>query len=125
MELNELTQKIIGCAIEVHKNLGPGMLESTYEECLKFELEKIGMKVEQQKELPLIYKGLRIEKAYKLDLLVENKVIVELKSVEKIKDIHKAQLLTYLKLTNKELGLLINFNVDLLKDGVTRLRNKT
>jgi GxxExxY protein len=125
MELNELTQKIIGCAIEVHKNLGPGMLESTYEECLKFELEKIGMKVEQQKELPLIYKGLRIEKAYKLDLLVENKVIVELKFVEKIKDIHKAQLLTYLKLTNKELGLLINFNVDLLKDGVTRLRNKT
>ncbi len=124
MELNELTQKIIGCAIEVHKNLGPGMLESTYEECLKFELEKKCIKVEQQKELPLIYKGLLIENAYKLDLIIEDKIILELKSVEKIKGVHKAQLLTYLKLSNKELGLLINFNVDLLKDGITRLKNR-
>ena len=124
MVLNELSQKIIGCAIEVHKVLGPGMLESTYEECLKFELEKMGLKVEQQKEFLLNYKGLSIEKAYKLDLLIEDRVIVELKSIENIKDVHKAQLLTYLKLTNKELGLLINFNVELLKDGVTRLRKK-
>ncbi len=122
MELNELSQKIIGCAIEVHKNLGPGMLESTYEECLKFELEKIGLGVENQKELPLKYKGLSIEKAYKIDLLVDGKIIIELKAVEKIKEVHKAQLLTYLKLSNKKLGLLINFNVDLLKNGVMRFK---
>ena len=122
MRLNELSQKIIGCAIEVHKNLGPGMLESAYEECLKFELEKIGLKVEQQKEMPLIYKEISIEKGYKLDLLVEDEIIVELKAVEKIKEIHKAQLLTYLKLANKELGLLVNFNVDLLKNGIMRLK---
>ena len=123
MKLNELSSLIIGAAIEVHKNLGPGMLESTYEECLKFELEKLGLKVEQQKEFKLNYKGLEIEKAYRIDLMVEDRVIIELKAVEQIKEVHEAQLLTYLKILNKDLGLLINFNVKLLKNGIKRFRN--
>jgi GxxExxY protein len=123
MELNELSREIIGAAIEVHRNLGPGMLESTYEECLKFELESIGLKVEQQKEFNLNYKGLIIEKAYRTDLIVNNRIILELKSVEEIKGVHEAQLLTYLKLLDKEVGLLINFNVKILKNGIKRFKN--
>lgn len=123
MGLNELSGKIIGAAIEVHRNLGPGMLESTYEECLKYELENIGLKVEQQREFNLNYKGIIKKKAYKADLIVNNRVIVELKSVEKIKEVHEAQLLTYLKLLDKELGLLINFNVKILKNGIKRFKN--
>ena len=123
MEINSLTSKIIGLAIEVHKNLGPGLLEKTYEECLCIELENNGLKYECQKLVPIIYKGKEIKDAYRMDILVENRVIVELKAVEKIDKVHKAQLLTYLKLSNKEIGLLINFNVSILKDGIHRVIN--
>jgi len=123
MELDELSHKIIGSAIEVHRNLGPGMLESAYEECLILELRHRGLKVEQQKEFKLIYKGVEIKKAYRIDLIVEDKIVIELKAVEKLTEIHEAQILTYLKLLNKELGLLINFNVKLLKTGIKRFRN--
>lgn len=125
MEINSLTSKIIGLAIEVHRNLGPGLLEKTYEECLCIELENNGLKYECQKLVPIIYKGKEIKDAYRIDILVENRVIIELKAVEKIDKVHKAQLLTYLKLTNKEIGLLINFNVSLLKDGIHRIINNT
>lgn len=125
MEINSLTSKIIGLAIEVHSNLGPGLLEKTYEECLCIELENNGLKYECQKLVPIIYKGKEIKDAYRMDILVENGVIIELKAVEKIDKVHKAQLLTYLKLTNKEIGLLINFNVSLLKDGIHRIINNT
>ena len=123
MELNELTSKIIGASIEVHKNLGPGLLEKTYEECLCIELERVGLRYEKQIILPIEYKGRVIEGAYRIDVLVEDKIILELKAIEKIEKIHKAQLLTYLKLSNKELGLLINFNVELLKSGISRVIN--
>ena len=121
MELNDLTSKIIGASIEVHKNLGPGLLEKTYEECLCIELERVGLRYEKQITLPIEYKGRVIEGAYRIDVLVEDKIILELKAIEKIEKIHKAQLLTYLKLSNKELGLLINFNVELLKSGISRV----
>lgn len=123
MEINVLTSKIIGLAIEVHKNLGPGLLEKTYEECLCIELENNGLKYECQKLVPIIYKGKEIKDAYRIDILVEDCVILELKAVEKIDKIHKAQLLTYLKLSNKEIGLLVNFNVSILKDGIHRVIN--
>ena len=123
MELNELTSKIIGASIEVHKNLGPGLLEKKYEECLCIELERVGLRYEKQIILPIEYKGRVIEGAYRIDVLVEDKIILELKAIEKIEKIHKAQLLTYLKLSNKELGLLINFNVELLKSGISRVIN--
>lgn len=123
MELNELTSKIIGAAIEVHKILGPGLLEKTYEECLCIELEKIDLKYKKQIVLPIEYKGRMVEGAYRIDILVEDKIILELKAIEKIEKIHKAQLLTYLKLSKKELGLIINFNVELLKTGISRIIN--
>lgn len=123
MELNELTEKIIGCAIKVHKALGPGLLESTYETCLIHELKKSGLKVESQLQLPVFYDGLKLDAGYKIDLLVEDKIIIELKSVESLLPIHEAQLLTYLKLADKKLGLLINFNVNLLKNGIKRIAN--
>lgn len=118
-----LINRIIGAAIEVHRNLGPGLLESTYEICLCKELEILGIKFERQRELKVNYKGLSIKEAYRIDILVEDEIILELKAVETLKDIHKFQLLTYLKLSNKKLGLLINFNVKLLKDGITRVIN--
>lgn len=121
--LNQLTSKIIGASIEVHKNLGPGLLERTYEECLCIELEKLGINYSRQVLLPINYKGKIIEDAYRLDLLVETEVIVELKSISKLEKIHKSQLLTYLKLSKKQLGLLINFNVNILKDGIIRVIN--
>jgi GxxExxY protein len=120
MEFDELSGKIIGCAIEVHKNLGPGLLESAYERCLSYELNAAGLKNETQKELPIDYKGMRIDSGYRIDLIVENSIIVELKSVDKILPIHEAQLLTYIKLSGVKIGLLINFNVTKLKEGIKR-----
>ena len=122
MELNELTYKIIGCAYNVHKALGPGLLESTYEKCLCFELEKLGIKYEKQKELPINYKGITIDNGYRIDILVEDKIVIELKSVEILQPIHSAQLTTYLKLSQKQLGLLINFNVTNLQNGIRRYK---
>jgi len=121
MNINEITEKIIGCAIEVHKHLGPGLLESSYEACLLYELEKKGLKVKKQLGLPLIYKEIKLEVGYRMDFLVEDSVIVEIKSVEALTDVHTAQVLTYLKLSNSKIGLLINFNVTRLKEGIKRL----
>lgn len=123
MELNDISGKIIECAIKVHRILGPGLLESTYEACLVHELRKAGLKVESQVFLPVFYEGIEIDAGYRLDILVEDVVIVELKAVEGILPIHEAQLLTYLKLSHKKLGLLINFNVVLLKNGIKRKVN--
>ena len=123
MHENEISEKIIGCAIEVHKALGPGLLESAYEECLFHEIRQTGLKVEKQKPLPLIYKEVKLEVGYRLDLIVENKVIIEVKSVEALNDIHTAQVLTYLKISGCKLGLLMNFNVLRVKDGIKRLVN--
>lgn len=120
---NELAHQIYFAALKVHQHLGPGLLESAYEECLFYELQKIGLRVEKQKALPLIYEEIRLEIGYRLDLLVENKVVVEIKAVESFTDVHTAQVITYLKLTGCKLGLLINFNVALLKNGVKRLVN--
>jgi GxxExxY protein len=123
MQLNELTQIILNCSYRVHTNLGPGLLESAYEECLFYELKLLGINVQKQKPLPLIYKDVRLEAGYRLDLLVENKVVLEIKSVECLHDVHMAQVLTYLKLSKCKIGLLINFNVKSLKDGIKRLIN--
>ena len=122
-EIDSLSNKIIGAAIEVHRLLGPGLLESAYEECLSKELDIRGIKVKRQVILPIEYKGIKIESAYRLNLLVEDKIILELKSVAAIEPIHESQLLTYLKLTKLWLGLVINFNVPLLKDGIKRIVN--
>ncbi len=124
MTENEISEKIIGCAIEVHKSLGPGLLESAYLECLYYELKKTGLHVEKQKPLPLIYKEVKLDAGYRLDIIVEDKVIIEVKSVEVLNDIHTAQVLTYLKLSGCKLGLLMNFNVIRLVEGLKRLVNK-
>ena len=124
MTENEISEKIIGCAIEVHKALGPGLLESAYLECLYYELQKAGLRTEKQKPLPLIYKEIKLDAGYRLDLIVENKVIIEVKSIETLNDTHTAQVLTYLKLSGCKLGLLMNFNVLRLIDGLKRLVNK-
>lgn len=124
MTENEITERIIGCAIKVHKNLGPGLLESAYQECLFYELKNSGLTVEKEKPLPLIYEEVKLDCGYRLDLLVENKVIVEIKSVEVLNEIHLAQILTYLKLNDSKIGLLINFNVLQLVKGVKRVINK-
>lgn len=121
---NELSEKIIGCAIQVHKALGPGLLENAYLECLFYELQEEGFRVEKQKALPLIYKEVKLDAGYRLDLIVEDRVIIEIKSVEALNDIHVAQVLTYLKLSGCKLGLLMNFNVLRLIDGLKRLVNK-
>jgi len=118
--MNKLTEQIIGAAIEVHRHLGPGLLESAYETCLVYELEKLGLKVERQKALPLVYKEIRLEQGYRIDLLVEDKVVVELKVVEQILPVHEAQVLSYLKLSGCKVGLLLNFQVRLLKNGIRR-----
>lgn len=117
---NEITQKIIGCAIEVHRELGPGLLESAYEECLFYVLNQNQVYTERQKPMPLSFKGVYLDCEYRIDLFVERKVIVELKAVEAINDVHKAQLMTYMKLAKCKVGLLINFNVVRLKDGIVR-----
>lgn len=123
MELNEITQTIIGCAIRVHKALGPGLLESTYEVCLVHELSKSGLKVRSQVALPVVYDGVTLDAGYRVDLLVEEMVIVELKAVESIHPIHEAQVISYLKLSGMKIGLLINFNVKMLTNGIRRLAN--
>lgn len=120
---NDLATKIIGAAIEVHRQLGPGLLESTYETCLAYELKQIGLNLQQQVALPVVYKEVKLNAGYSIDLLVENKIIIEIKSVEVLADIHTAQLLTYLKLKDLKLGLLINFNEVLLKNGLKRVLN--
>ncbi len=117
---NEKKRKIIGCAIEVHRELGPGLLESAYEECLFYVLNQNQIYTERQKAMPLLFKGVHLDCGYRLDLFVEHKVIVELKAVEAINDVHKAQLMTYMKLAKCKVGLLINFNVVRLKDGIVR-----
>lgn len=124
MTEDELSKIIIGCGIRVHSKLGPGLLESAYEECLFYELRKEGLNAEKQKVLPLIYEEIQLDAGYRLDLLVEDKVIIEIKACDELNDIHLAQVLTYLKLSNCKLGLLINFNVKLLKDGIKRVVNK-
>ncbi len=116
----ELTEKILRCAYTVHTELGPGLLESAYEACLFYELQQNGLIVERQVELPVEYKGIEIEAGYRIDLLIEDKVILELKAVEEFKDIHTAQLLTYLKLAECKIGYLINFNVKSLRTGIKR-----
>ena len=120
-ELNKLTSKILECAYTVHSALGPGLLESAYEECLFYELQQAGMKVERQKVLPLVYKEVKLDAGYRIDLFVEDRIVVELKSVETVNDVHIAQVLTYLKLSESKIGLLINFNVKSLKNGIKRL----
>ncbi|MEI3791656.1 MULTISPECIES: GxxExxY protein [unclassified Chryseobacterium] len=124
MTENELSYKIIGAAIEVHKNLGVGLLENAYEIALAYELKQLGMEVKQQPPLPLKYKEVTIENAYKIDLIVEGKVIIEVKAVLELNPVFYSQLLTYLKLTNVKLGLLINFNTELIKYGIHRIVNK-
>ena len=123
MTENEISKIIFNCSLKVHKALGPGLLESSYEECLFYELNKSGLNVQKQKALPLIYEEVKLNIGYRIDLLVENKVIIEVKSVETLNDIHLAQILTYLKLSNCKLGMLINFNVTLIKNGIRRVAN--
>ena len=123
MDINDLTGKVIGAAIEVHKALGPGLLESTYEECLCIELGLREIPYERQKWLPIQYKGVELETGYRIDILVGDSLILELKACESLEPIHEAQLLTYLKLTGIKIGLLINFNVAVLKEGIKRLAN--
>ncbi|CAB1056388.1 hypothetical protein D1BOALGB6SA_1124 [Olavius sp. associated proteobacterium Delta 1] len=124
MDINELSSKIIGAAIEVHKALGPGLLESAYEECLCHELKLRGLTFDRQKNLPVVYKGKKLDCGYRLDIFVKEAIIIELKSCEKIEPIHRAQLLTYLKLSRLSLGLLLNFNVPVMRDGIVRIVNE-
>jgi GxxExxY protein len=123
MDLNKTTETIIGAAIEVHRHLGPGLLESTYEACLAYELTERGLKLERQKVLPVKYREILLDCGYRIDLLVEDSVIVELKAVERLEAIHEAQLLSYLKLSGVPIGLLLNFNVIELRRGIRRLVN--
>ncbi|NOY49582.1 MAG: GxxExxY protein [Chlorobi bacterium] len=123
MTENEIASTIIGCAIEVHKTLGPGLLESTYQECLIYELRNKGLFVEREKPMPIIYKEIKLDKGYRMDIVVEEKVVIEIKTVEFFNDVHIAQLLTYLTLGNYKLGLLLNFNVTMLKYGIKRIIN--
>jgi GxxExxY protein len=120
---NEPSKIIIGCAIEVHKQLGPGLLESAYQECLFYELDKAGLDVQKEKPMPIIYKEVKLDHGYRIDLLVNNKVVIEIKTVEAFTDVHTAQVLTYLKLGNYKLGLLLNFYVTTLKNGIKRIIN--
>ena len=123
MNENELSKKIIGYAIEVHKHLGPGLLESAYQECLYYELTKAGLKVEKEKPMPIVYKEVKLDHGYRIDLLVEEKVVIEIKTVEAFNDVHTAQVLTYLRLGNYKLGLLLNFQTTILKHGIKRIIN--
>ena len=124
MNENELSSKIIGIAIEVHQSLGPGLLESAYKECLFYRLQKEGIFAEKEKPMPLVFEEVKLECGYRIDILVERKVVIEIKSVEALNDVHFAQTLTYMKLGGYKLGLLINFNVSLLKEGIRRIANK-
>lgn len=120
MEFDELSNQVIGCAIEVHRQLGPGLLESTYEQCLAHELSLNGIEFKMQHSLPIQYKGILLDCGYRIDLLIEDKMIIELKSVDRIKGIHEAQLLTYMRLAGIKTGLLMNFNTTKLKSGIKR-----
>ena len=122
-KLNKITETIIGAVINVHRALGPGLLESAYEACMVYELAQAGLKVEQQKPLPIVYRGVKLECGYRMDLMIDNEIIVEIKSIEKLLPIHQAQLLSYLKLSNCRVGLLINFNIKVLKNGIQRVVN--
>jgi len=122
MDINQITKQVIGCAIEVHKILGPGLLESAYEECLMFELKQAGLNAERQIPVPVMYKDVKLECGYRIDILVEKEVVIELKTVDAFCPVHEAQILTYMKFAKKEIGLLINFNTVLLKDGIRRFR---
>jgi len=123
MTENELSKLVFDSGLKVHKTLGPGLLESAYEECLFFELQRLGLKVEKQKALPLVYEEVKLDTGYRIDLMVENKLIIEIKAVETLNDLHLAQILTYLRLSNCKLGMLINFNSVYFKDGVRRVVN--
>ncbi len=123
MTENEISRFVFEAGLKVHRALGPGLLESAYEECLYYELQKSGLKVEKQKPLPLVYEDVRLDAGYRMDLLVEGKLVVEIKAVEALNDLHMAQILTYLKLSHCKLGLLINFNTTLFKTGVRRVVN--
>ena len=120
---NELSKKIIGCAIEVHKQLGPGLLESAYQECLYYELKQEGLQVQKEKPMPIVYKEVKLDHGYRIDLLVEEKVVIEIKTVEAFNDVHTAQVLTYLRLGKYKLGLLFNFQTTVLKSGIKRVIN--
>jgi GxxExxY protein len=122
-QLNGITEQIIGAAIDVHRALGPGLLESAYEACLAFELVSRGLKIEQQRALPVVYRDVKLDCGYRLDLVVENSIVIELKAVEQILPVHRAQLLSYLKLAGLKAGLLVNFHSKMLKDGIVRLVN--
>ncbi|MDD4191132.1 MAG: GxxExxY protein [Mangrovibacterium sp.] len=117
----DIFKAMLDCAFEVHSNLGPGLLENAYEECLMYELTRTGLYVERQKALPLVYKGIKLDIGYRIDLFVEDQFIIEIKSIEALTDIHLAQILTYLKVSECRLGLLVNFNVKYLKDGIKRV----
>jgi GxxExxY protein len=123
MDENEIAKIVVNCALKVHKTLGPGLLESSYVHCLCYELSKEGLSCEREKALPLIYEEVHLDQGYRLDLIIEGKVIIEAKSVSEINEVHIAQLLTYLKLSECKLGLLINFNVSLMKNGIRRIVN--
>jgi GxxExxY protein len=123
MTENEITEIIIGCAIKVHTSIGPGLLESAYEACLFYELSKTGLLIERQKPLPLVYEEIKLDCGYRSDIVVENKVVVEVKAVDALSDLHMAQVVTYLKLANCKVGLLINFNVQQLRNGLKRVVN--
>jgi GxxExxY protein len=120
MKMYEITKKIIGCAIEVHKSLGPGLLESAYEECLSFELDKAGLITKRQVPVPVVYKDVKLDCGYRIDMLIENLVVIELKVVDEINPVHEAQILTYMKFSKMNIGLLMNFNVTVLKNGIRR-----
>lgn len=121
MDIEKVFKTVLDCSFQIHTTLGPGLLESAYEECLYYELSQSGLKIEKQKPLPLIYKEVKLETGYRVDLLVENKVIIEIKAVESLNDVHLAQILTYMKLADCKLGLLVNFNVKHLKNGIKRV----
>lgn len=123
MTENEIVHLVIGMALEVHRALGPGLLESAYKECLAFKLNQSGLNIEKEKPMPLVFEEVKLECGYRIDILVENKVVLEIKSVEALHDVHLAQTLTYMKLGNYKLGLLINFNEALLKNGIKRVIN--
>lgn len=120
-QINELTEKVLGVCYQVHTDLGPGLLESSYKACLKYELTLAGIYVESEKSLPLVYKEVKLDIGYRVDLFIEKKLVVEIKAIESLTDVHTAQVLTYLKLTGTKVGLLLNFNIDRLKKGIKRL----
>jgi GxxExxY protein len=124
MTENQLTQIIIGCAIDVHRQLGPGLLESAYQECLRYELEQYGLDIKKEVPMPIVYKEVKLNHGYRIDLLVENKVVIELKAVESLTDVHLAQTLTYLRLGNFKLGLILNFQTLVLRKGIRRVINR-